>query len=111
MKSLPITHKALNSPAKVSMEFLVQNDNQVHKQFQDIGGDYAKGRKEGLAMTQKKGSQRPAQEPTNIEKKAIPTFLLSKAQSPITLSASNKPTIAPPIFPITAKIVLRKPLL
>ena len=64
MKSLPITHKALNSPAKVSMEFLVQNDNQVHKQFQDIGGDYAKGRKEGLAMTQKKGSQRPAQEPT-----------------------------------------------
>lgn len=63
MKSLPITHKALNSPAKVSMEFLVQNDNQVHKQFQDIGGDYAKGRKEGLSMTQKKAAQRKTPEP------------------------------------------------
>lgn len=62
MKSLPITHKALNSPAKVSMEFLVENDSQTHKQFQDIGGDYAKGRKEGLKMTEKKGSQRKTQD-------------------------------------------------
>lgn len=62
MKSLPITHKALNSPAKVSMEFLVENDAQTHKQFQDIGGDYAKGRKEGLKMTEKKGSQSKAPE-------------------------------------------------
>lgn len=64
MKSLPITHKALNSPAKVSMEFLVENDAQTHKQFQDIGGDYAKGRKEGLKMTEKKGEPRKKPEPT-----------------------------------------------
>ena len=83
MKSLPITHKALNSPAKVSMEFLVENDSQTHKKFQDIGGDYAKGRKEGLAMTQKKGSQRPEpattsgpqlkEQPINVKEQAPKT--------------------------------------
>ena len=71
MKSLPITHKALNSPAKVSMEFLVENDSQTHKQFQDIGGDYAKGRKEGLKMTEKKGPQR--KEPEKKPEVGVPS--------------------------------------
>jgi hypothetical protein len=77
MKSLPITHKALNSPAKVSMEFLVENDSQTHKQFQDIGGDYAKGRKEGLKMTEKKGPQRKEPEPA----KTSPQDAKAKAEA------------------------------
>ncbi len=63
MKSLPITHKATRSPLKLSAESLVENDRQVHKQFNDVAKDYAAGRKEGISMTQKKGSQRP--EPAN----------------------------------------------
>lgn len=97
MKALPITHKALNSPAKVSMEFLVQNDNQLHKEFQDIGGDYAAGRKEGIKMTQKKGSQRG--EPTNdkppVELKQPPINVKeqSKTTGPQTEADSKIPSI------------------
>lgn len=88
MKALPVTHKAtrirpLKSPNKVSMEFLVQNDAQVHKQFNDVASDYAAGRKEGIKMTQKKEAQRkevdggkdtpPLKEPTINAKEATPT--------------------------------------
>jgi hypothetical protein len=63
MKALPITHKATRSPLKMSGEALVANDQQAYKQFNDVASDYAAGRKEGLKMTQKKGSQRA--EPTS----------------------------------------------
>jgi hypothetical protein len=42
----------------MSGEALVANDQQAYKQFNDVASDYAAGRKEGLKMTQKKGSQR-----------------------------------------------------
>jgi len=63
MKALPITHKATRSPIKLSAEALVSNDQQAYKQFNDVASDYAAGRKEGIKMTQKKGSQRG--EPTS----------------------------------------------
>ena len=64
MKALPITHKATRSPLKMSGEALVANDQQAYKQFNDVASDYAAGRKEGIKMTEKKGSQRSAPKTT-----------------------------------------------
>lgn len=60
MKALPITHKATRSPLKMSDDALVANDQQSYKEFNNVAKDYAAGRKEGIQMTQKKGSQRSA---------------------------------------------------
>lgn len=80
MKALPVTHKAtrvrpLTSPNKVSMEFLVQNDAQTHKQFNDVATDYANGRKEGINMTKQKAPQRkPVEESKDTPKLAQPAI-------------------------------------
>lgn len=69
MKALPITHKANRSPLKLSDESLVENDRQVHKQFNDVASDYAAGRKEGIRMTKQKEPQRkPAKESEDTPK-------------------------------------------
>jgi len=94
MKSLPITHKATRSPLKLSAESLVENDRQVHKQFNDAAKDYAAGRKEGISMTQKKGSQRP--EPAKItppDEKVINAKDQVKTQGPQTEAQSKTPSI------------------
>jgi len=69
MKALPITHKATRSPLKLSDEALVENDRQVHKQFNDVATDYANGRKEGIGMTKQKAPQRkPVEESKDTPK-------------------------------------------
>lgn len=97
MKALPITHKATRSPLKMSDDALVNNDKQSYKEFNDVAKDYAAGRKEGIAMTQKKGSQRSApagggstppikQPPINAKEQV-------KIQGPETQAASKIPSL------------------
>lgn len=58
MRSLPITHKAKNSPLKNADSFLVNNDAQVHPKFVDLAESYGEGRKEGKENTKAKTPQR-----------------------------------------------------
>jgi hypothetical protein len=58
MKAIPITHRSTRSPLKLSDEALVSNDSKSYREFVDVAGAYAKGRKEGKAETKPKSSQR-----------------------------------------------------
>lgn len=58
MRSLPITHRAKNSPLKEADAFLVKNDAQVNPQFVDVAESYAKGRAAGKSQTTAKQPQR-----------------------------------------------------
>lgn len=88
MKALPITHKATRSPLKMSDEALVANDQQSYKEFNDVAKDYAKGRKEGIAMTQQKGSQKTAPAGGGTDLKEPPINAKDQAK-PATTSFSN----------------------